>query len=314
MPLLSTYKAQPKRLSFQVAETPVITPVIIEKPQSPGEVALQAMINKNPYFGIFLQSMGIDLKDVRVYKTSQSHSPGGNIPLSIEKKVVSLNDMYRHMDRLVKPDRHYTEAELIELMRHRLLRSQAEVMFPSLLLTNLLGKLEPGIYYRKKIQPYEPLPESLQEYPARAYKPYKAPQEELEETEGDYIDEEEKSAQEPQKGPKTGYLILKAGTLGDWDIKTVFKDRKKAEVLLNEYHSLGVHFNPWVHRNTPEQKRLVCELIDLCVKEKIYLRDVGGLEHKKYRKKEEAKKYINEWMIFSNTGKPNKQSKHKKVK
>jgi len=79
------------------------------------------------------------------------------------------------------------------------------------------------------------------------------------------------------------YLYLKWGTLKGFD----FTNSEKGIKLLKEYSEIGSSFSAMQQRDTPRQKEIICELIDLCDGDTIYLdwddKDVS---------KEEAKKYV----------------------
>lgn len=80
------------------------------------------------------------------------------------------------------------------------------------------------------------------------------------------------------------HLTLKWGTLKRWD----FEGSEKAIKLLEEYNSLGASVSAMLQKDTPRQKEIICELIDICDDENgIYL-DWDG----KYVTKEEAKEYV----------------------
>ena len=55
-------------------------------------------------------------------------------------------------------------------------------------------------------------------------------------------------------------LILKWGTLKGWD----FSNNEKAKELLKEYVSLGMMMGCASQRDTPRQKEIILELIDIC--------------------------------------------------
>lgn len=78
------------------------------------------------------------------------------------------------------------------------------------------------------------------------------------------------------------YLTLKWGSLKSWRFESA-----KARELLNQWADLGVSMSAALHRDTPEQKRLICELIDVGDFETVYL-DWEGKEVSK----EEAKEYV----------------------
>lgn len=78
------------------------------------------------------------------------------------------------------------------------------------------------------------------------------------------------------------HLSLKWGTLKSWRIHT---DEQRD--LLRRYYELGASMSAMLQRDTPEQKDIICRLIDLCGAPTIYLdwddKDVS---------KEDAKQYV----------------------
>jgi hypothetical protein len=82
------------------------------------------------------------------------------------------------------------------------------------------------------------------------------------------------------------YLTLKWGTLKSWN----FSNSEKGKELLKEYIEIGSSISAMAQRDTPRQKDIICELIDLCDGNTIYMdwdnEDVT---------KEEAKKYVKEY-------------------
>lgn len=78
------------------------------------------------------------------------------------------------------------------------------------------------------------------------------------------------------------YLTLKWGTLKSWD----FNNSEKGQELLKEYVQIGSSFSAMAQKDTPRQKEIICELIDLCDGETIYLdwsdKDVTKQEAKDY--------------------------------
>lgn len=78
------------------------------------------------------------------------------------------------------------------------------------------------------------------------------------------------------------YLALKWGSLKRWKIKS-----ERGQELLQQYFSLGVCASAIMQKDTPEQKRLICEIIDECSADTVYL-DWEGVEVSK----EEAKHYV----------------------
>jgi hypothetical protein len=61
----------------------------------------------------------------------------------------------------------------------------------------------------------------------------------------------------------------------------------KGQELLRKYHSLGSAAGAMQQHDTPEQKDLICQMIDECTAAEIFL-DWDG----KYVSKEEAKTYV----------------------
>jgi hypothetical protein len=80
------------------------------------------------------------------------------------------------------------------------------------------------------------------------------------------------------------FITLKWGTLKAWRITTT-----KGKELLAKYGEMGMSFSAMQQHDTPEQKQLLCELIDT-VPGEIYL-DLDGVSVSK----EDAKKYIMEY-------------------
>ena len=79
------------------------------------------------------------------------------------------------------------------------------------------------------------------------------------------------------------YLTLKWGTLKSWD----FSNSKKGKKFLKEYYEIGSSVSAMAQKDTQRQKEIICELIDLCDSDTIYL-DWDG----KDVNKDEAKKYV----------------------
>jgi hypothetical protein len=79
------------------------------------------------------------------------------------------------------------------------------------------------------------------------------------------------------------YIVLKWGTLKRWD----FSSSEKGKELLKEYFKIGSCISAAAQRDTPRQKEILCELIDLSDSDTIYL-DWDG----KDVSKEEAKEYV----------------------
>lgn len=76
-------------------------------------------------------------------------------------------------------------------------------------------------------------------------------------------------------------LSLKWGTLKSWDIHS-----EKGIALLRRYHEIGSSLSAMAQRDTPEQKDIICELIDCCAGD-IYM-DWDG----EFVSKEKAKEYV----------------------
>ena len=78
------------------------------------------------------------------------------------------------------------------------------------------------------------------------------------------------------------YLTLKWGTLKSWN----FANSEKGIELLKEYGKIGSCISAMAQKDTPRQKEIICELIDLCDGETIYLdwddKDVSKDEAKMY--------------------------------
>jgi hypothetical protein len=84
----------------------------------------------------------------------------------------------------------------------------------------------------------------------------------------------------------TNYLTLKWGTLKSWD----FTNSEKGKELLEEYQEIGSSFTAMGQHDTPRQKEIICELIDLCDGDTIYLNwDDENVS------KERAKQYVIEY-------------------
>lgn len=77
-------------------------------------------------------------------------------------------------------------------------------------------------------------------------------------------------------------LTLKWGTLKSWHF-----DSEKCQALMKEYNEIGSSYSAMAQRDTPRQKEIICELIDECDGDLIYL-DWDGKEVSK----QEAKDYV----------------------
>lgn len=83
---------------------------------------------------------------------------------------------------------------------------------------------------------------------------------------------------------ETGHVTLKWGTLKSWN----FTSERGIE-LLTKYSELGSCISAMLQKDTPEQKKLICEMIDI-VPGEIFL----DWDYK-YVSKEDAKKYVMEY-------------------
>jgi len=79
------------------------------------------------------------------------------------------------------------------------------------------------------------------------------------------------------------YLTLKWGTLKSWN----FSNSEKGIELLKEYRQIGSSCSAMMQHDTQRQKEIICELIDLCDGDTIYL-DWDGVDVSK----QEAKDYV----------------------
>lgn len=77
-------------------------------------------------------------------------------------------------------------------------------------------------------------------------------------------------------------LTLKWGGLKSWHF-----EKPEALKLLKEHEAIGMSMSAAMQNNTPRQKEIICELIDLCDGDSIYLHWDG-----KHVSKEEAKAYV----------------------
>lgn len=86
----------------------------------------------------------------------------------------------------------------------------------------------------------------------------------------------------------TDSITLKWGTLKGWKLES-----EAAQAALAHYAEIGQnHLSAMAQHDSPEQKRAICELIDVADCDQIYLSWDA-----KYVGKEEAKKYIMEYGI-----------------
>lgn len=80
----------------------------------------------------------------------------------------------------------------------------------------------------------------------------------------------------------TNELTLKWGTLKSYHI-----DSPEGKQLLDEYNEIGSSLSCAMQKDTPRQKEIICELIDLCDGDTIYL-EWDGVD----ASKEDAKGYV----------------------
>jgi len=93
-------------------------------------------------------------------------------------------------------------------------------------------------------------------------------------------------------------LTLKWGTLKSWD----FNDSEKGAALQKEYCEIGSTYSAMQQRDTLRQKEIICELIDLCDGDTIYL-DWDGVDVSKVNAK--VDRQINRGLFCNiNTMKP----------
>ena len=88
---------------------------------------------------------------------------------------------------------------------------------------------------------------------------------------------------------KQDHLTLKWGTLKSWSFNT-----PKGKELLQKYFDLGSCGSAILQDDTPEQKELICQMIDECGASTIYL-DWDGADVSK----DEAKRYVMEYGVKS---------------
>lgn len=81
------------------------------------------------------------------------------------------------------------------------------------------------------------------------------------------------------------YITLKWGSLKSWKVSN-----PAALEALEEWHSLGVSLSAMMHHDTPEQKRLICRIIDESDIETVHLEWEDRMVSK-----EEAKRYVMEY-------------------
>jgi hypothetical protein len=84
---------------------------------------------------------------------------------------------------------------------------------------------------------------------------------------------------------KADSITLKWGTLKSWDIHS-----DAGMALLKRYHEIGCSASAMAQQDTPEQKEIICQLIDNCAGDTIYL-DWDGEEVSKEKAKEYVRNY-----------------------
>lgn len=77
------------------------------------------------------------------------------------------------------------------------------------------------------------------------------------------------------------YISLKWGTLKSWRLTT-----PKLKQLMEEYHSEGASLSAMTQQDTPRQKKIICEMIDI-IGEPVYNAWSG-----EYMNIQEAKAYV----------------------
>ena len=82
--------------------------------------------------------------------------------------------------------------------------------------------------------------------------------------------------------PEKDSLLLKWGTLKGWSLHS-----ENGIKLLREYYALGSSMSCAMQKDTPEQKELICKMIDKC--DGVISNDWEGTD---YATKQEAKDYI----------------------
>ena len=82
------------------------------------------------------------------------------------------------------------------------------------------------------------------------------------------------------------YLLLKWGTIKAWD----FRGNKKLQELMEEYIKDGVSLSCALQKDTPKQKKLICQMIDLVdvIENDVIENDWTGEK----MSKKEAKEYV----------------------
>ena len=84
---------------------------------------------------------------------------------------------------------------------------------------------------------------------------------------------------------KPEHLTLKWGSLKSWNVNS-----SEGIALLQQWENLGVSASAMMSHDTPEQKEILCKLVDVMDIESVYL----AWDDKEVTK-DEAKKYIMEY-------------------
>jgi hypothetical protein len=100
----------------------------------------------------------------------------------------------------------------------------------------------------------------------------------------DHLTQPTGTAESLAKTPRD-HLSLKWGTLKSWKLCS-----EKGKELLRRYFDIGASMSAMAQDDTPEQKDLICQMIDECDAPTIYL-DWDGIDVSK----DEAKKYVREY-------------------
>ena len=81
------------------------------------------------------------------------------------------------------------------------------------------------------------------------------------------------------------YITLNWGTLKAWNLHS-----KKGLELMKKYNEFGTSMSAMTQNDSPEQKEIICQMIDECSADTIHL-EWDGIDVSK----DEAKKYVMEY-------------------